>query len=144
LLGVVPVVMALVGYVLGLVLAPDLTSNDRHGDFSDFFATAAQVIAALFIALALEARFFKSGPIVSILTFSYVAIGLVSSISALSPSLPGWVYCQLFGLTLGSGLAALLAAVLVAIALLNDDLAARQDQILDELLARGKRRDQDS
>jgi hypothetical protein len=82
---------------------------------SGFFGTSAQVIATLFIALALEARAALVDVRFAVATVLYVALGLIASVVALLPSLPAALYDWLLALTLAGGLGALTSTLLIAL-----------------------------
>lgn len=105
--------VAVVAAVLAFLVAPDLDSTNQHAKFVDFFATSAQVIAAVLIALAVEARFAVRRVVLALVTAATVAVGEISAVAALSPSLPNWIYRWLFALTVGGGLGGLVAAIVV-------------------------------
>lgn len=128
-LAVVQLVVALgVGFGAWWI-APDLKTHTRHDEFFDFFASSAAVIAALIIALAVEARIAIRGMFLAIVTGATVAIGEVSAVAALSPSLPHWIYRPLFSITVGAGIGALVAAVAVGVQTLTErvDLARLEE-----------------
>jgi hypothetical protein len=120
-------------------IAPDLDTAREHERFKEFFATSAQVIAAVLIALAVEARFVARRPLLVLVTASSVAVGEVSAIAALSPELPGWMYTWLFALTVGAGGGGLFAAIVVGAQVLATDIEAERVSELDQLLDRRKR-----
>ncbi len=114
-----PFVVLIVGYLLGLFLIGPEVQSGFSTKFSSFFLTAAQVMAAAFVALAFQARLYATGTALlsrraTRLAFVYVVVGVVAAVAALSPSLPGWLYEQAFALTVGCGLAVLIALLLVA------------------------------
>lgn len=105
---VIPLLVATAAFVLTLIAAPDALGNDaRHAKFESMFATTAQVIATLFIALALEARYVRADVALTVLTVSYVGVGVTASVVAGSPSLPGCLYGPLLALGLSGGAGAL-------------------------------------
>lgn len=112
---VLPAVLCLIALFLGLLFTPEgLADNKRHEQFATLFGTLAQVIATLFIALALEAR---SGMVTvryAFATVGYVAVGLTAALLIGSPSLPGWMYRPLLALGLMGAAGALGSASLIA------------------------------
>jgi hypothetical protein len=118
------------------ITAPTLGDTDTHREFIDFFATSAAVISALLIVLAIEARSVFPLKGYALITPACLAVGEVSAIAALSPSLPGWSYGWFLGSTVGGGLAGLVAVIWAAKKLLEKDV---QTHRVDELIAAGAR-----
>src|SRR4051794_3500700 len=101
--------------VAGLVAAPTHMELLSHRQtYSSLFGTTAQVVATLFVALAIEARHASIRNRFFTLTIVYIAIGLVAAVVAGSTGLPAWSYRFLLGLALGGGAGALASTVLVA------------------------------
>src|SRR6266540_1236441 len=50
-----PAISALVVFLLALWRAPEITSDNQR-DFANFYGTTGQVVATLFVALAVEVR----------------------------------------------------------------------------------------
>ena len=114
---VIPPVVAIGGYLAGLdVVTPTINANFPK-DFSPFFATSAQVIAALLVALVVEQASFL-GPtapttkVAGLWALLFVALGEVAALVGLSNRLDHQQYRQAFAVTVGAGLAALAAVVL--------------------------------
>src|SRR5207245_6138996 len=68
-------------------IAPHINSSRQH-EFVDFFSASAGVIAALLIALAVEARSVLRSAFYAVVLTASVAVGEISAIAALSPNLP--------------------------------------------------------
>lgn len=128
--------IAVVSGIAAGITAPDLGGTNSHREFIELFATSAAVIAALLIVLSIEARSVFPLKAYALVTPLCLAIGEVSAIAALSPSLPGWIYPWLLALTVGGGLAGLAAVIWAAKTLLEKDVQAHR---VDELLAAGAR-----
>jgi hypothetical protein len=110
-----PLVLALLAFALGLAAAPErMADNDRHEQFAPLFGTAAQVIATLFIALALEARNGMVNVRLAFVTVAYVGVGLVAAFFAGSPSIPGCAYAWLLAFTAMGGTGALASTMVIA------------------------------
>lgn len=114
-----PLVGALGAGVLSALFAPKIDPGKSAGDFAPLFATAAGLIGALLIALAVEAgwlgvtetnvrRRIVGG------TVLYVAVGAVAAVLALIPTLSSNTYRVLFVLTMAGGAGALLSVLAVA------------------------------
>jgi hypothetical protein len=113
-----PPLVALVAYVLGLTVLGPKANSTFAKDFQPFFSTSAQVIATLLVALAigrvvLGRTITAAGLVASLWALVFIALGEVAAVSALSVRLSSAVYSQAFAMTLGAGLAALIAVVLV-------------------------------
>ncbi len=113
-----PAISALVVFLLALWRAPEITSDNQR-DFANFYGTTGQVVATLFVALAVEVRalpttFGNTVRLVVIVTLMYVALGVAASVVALDPSLPSGVYEPLFALALAGGAGALLSVLAIA------------------------------
>jgi hypothetical protein len=128
-----PVAVFVAAFVLGFIAAPSLKSLESHNWFSAFFATSAQVVATLFVAYALGARYFLVGVGFSVATLMLVAIAEIAAVAALSPSLPHMLYGPLMGLTVGGGLGSLAAALLSALRVLAREQSAAQAQFLNRI-----------
>jgi hypothetical protein len=109
-----PILLFVAGFALGWIFAPSRSSFEAHSHFSDFFATAAAVIATLFVGYSLGARLYLSSVGIGIIALVLVAVAEIAAVAALSPSLPPPAYAPLMGLTIGGGLGALAAALLSA------------------------------
>lgn len=109
----------LAGSAVGLAIAPEVNRDHPATELGGFFGTAAQVIAALVVALAL----FQSGPspvaghgarrFLSPWIFPVLGLGLVASVAGLSPALPTCLYAWIFGIVVGTGTSALASTLLV-------------------------------
>lgn len=133
--------IALAAALAAWLFAPEIATLKQHESFVDFFATSAQVIAAVLIALAVEARLVVRSVFLAVVAACSVAIGEVSAIAALSPSLPEDLYRWLFALTVGGGLGGLVTAIVVG----AQALADRRDAVRDFELGRlAERRAEDS
>lgn len=103
----------------GFLVAPAHDASDPQAELADFFGAAAQVIAALVVALAL----FQSGPsaaagqgarrFLSLSLFPLLGVGLAAALAGLTPSLPACAYRWLFAAVVGAGSAAVFATLLV-------------------------------
>lgn len=119
-----PAVAVVAGFVVGLfVLAPAIPDGGPPVWLTSLFATAAQIIATLFVALALEARYASITPAAAYATVAYVAVGVLAAATGMSASLPHGLYAVLLGLTLGCGTGALLATALIAAMTIGGQLA---------------------
>lgn len=117
-----PAVVAVLASILAFWQAPDLGTDLLRRPWDDFFTTCAQVIAALFIAVALEARSSPGrSPTSAVATIACLTVGEVAAVAALTTSLPDCLYRCLFALTVGGGLGALVAAVTLATSALRAD-----------------------
>ncbi len=124
--------VALFAGLAAWLTAADLMTEAQHREFVDFFATAAAVIAALLVALAIEARAVLPLKAYAIVAPVCLAAGEISAVAALSPSLPGWAYRWLLAFTVGGGLGGLTAVLWAAWKLLRSEVkAARVDALLD-------------
>jgi hypothetical protein len=111
-------------------LAPTIDTAAKHRDFVDFFATSASVIAALLIALAIESRLVVRSKFLATLSAITVAVGLLSAVAALGPDLSVRTYRWLFALTVGGGVGALVAALVVgAQTMAAESVEARLEEI---------------
>jgi MFS family permease len=135
----VPLLVAVAAYVAGLCLAPDIDTDREHARWGGFFATGAQVIATLFVALILERRVaartkaFRRGSAGSAAVV-YAGVGLLAASAGLSPSLSDDVYRQAFALTVAAGVATLLAIVLVGLRAFAFEYAKRDAEFEEKVL----------
>lgn len=124
------------------VLEPDV-SETFPSDFSEFFATAAQVLAAGLIALVLEIRVFTAPRALvarraAVLALLFIIVGEVAAITSLIPSLPDRaMYRWGFALTVAAGVAFLIALLLIAMRTLAGDADEREEEDLRQLAAAG-------
>lgn len=115
-------------FVTLLIVGPEVP--DERGaflsDYSSFFQTAAQVLAALLIAMAVEVRAPKTVEDVvtvrpaSVLMVFLLVLAELAAMAALSPFLPASLYSLELNLTISGGVAALLAVLLVSRRILVD------------------------
>lgn len=129
-LAVVQVVAAIVTGICAWLLAPRLHSaHSWHVNFDGFFTASASVIAALLIAIAIEARHVARRQVLANLTVISIAVGLVSAVAGLCP-LPTSFYRWLFALTVGGGVGGLVAACVIGAQTLAAEMdAARLDEL---------------
>jgi uncharacterized membrane protein YgaE (UPF0421/DUF939 family) len=132
----IQVAVAVVVSLVAWLFAPDLGSFRQHSAFADFFATCAQVIAALMIALAIEAQVVVRRLHLAVVTAASVAIGEVAAIAALSPMLPPWSYRWLFAVTIGGGVGALVAVLMASVQALGARIDERHHTELKGLAER--------
>lgn len=140
----VPIITALLVGLLAAYLSPNTLENNRiHEEWSPLFATGAQLIGALLIALVVEARgpFARTGdPAVRVATVS-AAIMLggagIAAVVALSPSLAGIVYRGLLALTLGGLTGGMLALIMIGIGTALVRLAEIERTTQETLAAQG-------
>jgi hypothetical protein len=134
---VVPLVLAVGGSIFGVLTAPALHEGQPKPEwFPSFFNTAASVIAAVFIALAVEARYVRANQGLAITILILVALGEIAAVSGLSGSLPLASYKWLLGVAIGCGLAALIAAIMIAGQAISADIKAIRAQRLGDLTSR--------
>ena len=79
----IPLAVALVAWVLSFIFAPEIDTNHKHADWTDFFGTTAQVTATLFLVLVLEGRWAARTRAFAkvaggIMTLIYVGVGLAA------------------------------------------------------------------
>lgn len=117
-------VVTLLAGILAAVFAPHLDSSSRLKEFRDFFATSAQVIAAIFIALAIGAQFVVRRTSLAIVIVVSIAVSEISAVAALSPALSHGIYDWLFVLTVAGGVGALFAVVAIGV----EGLISRLDE----------------
>jgi hypothetical protein len=134
-LATIQLIAAIASTVAARWLAPTIAAA-THKDFVDFFATSASVIAALLIALAIEARQVVRSKFLANLSAITVAIGLLSSVAALGPDLSVWTYRWLFALTVGGGVGALVAALVVGAQTLAAEVAETRLEQIQKLYER--------
>jgi cyanate permease len=129
--------------VLAFYVLEPSTSGAFSSEYSSFFSTAAQVLAAGLIALILDIRLFTAPRAIvarraAVLALIFIVIGEIAAITALIPSLPDAVlYRWALALTVGAGVAFLLALLLIAIRTLAANAAEREEEDLRELAAKG-------
>jgi hypothetical protein len=111
---VLPLLLAGAGFVFGLATAPAIPDAGAPGWLIGLFGTTAQIIATLFVALALEARWAAMPRSAAALTVGYVAVGEAAAAFGMSSQLPPEAYKWLLGLAVGGGLGGLGAAALLA------------------------------
>jgi hypothetical protein len=116
--------------IVARVLAPDI-GGGTVGDYSSFFSTAAQVIVAVFIALALELRqmpfdTLATRRLVIGVTLVYVALGAATACLALLPALPSTLYRWLFATTVAAGSAAVLSVLVIGYQVVKNETSERR------------------
>jgi hypothetical protein len=116
-----PVVVAPVLTAVLFILRPGVPRQRGAfvSDYSSFLQTAAQVLAALLIALALEARASMKPETEAavrpaiLLTVILLAVAELAAMAGLTPFMPSGLYRLEVTLTIAAGVAALLAVALV-------------------------------
>lgn len=133
------VVAVAAGLIAGLSAPGGLADNALHAEWKDLFATSAAVIAAVLIALMVEAHtpFTRSAGLAARTAAAIGAVLLgaaaLSAVVALSPSLPGWLYPVLLGLTIGGGAGGLTLVVALAISIALGTLRRVDEEALAKL-----------
>ncbi len=104
-----------------IVMSPEVPTERGLflGEYSSFFQTSAQVLAALLIAMAVEVKAPKSvedtvavRPANKLMVF-LLALAELAAMSALTPFLPSFLFRLELYLTIAGGAAALLAVALI-------------------------------
>jgi hypothetical protein len=135
----VHLVAAIVTGVCAWLLAPRLHSAESwHDKFEGFFTASATVIAALLIAIAIEARHVARRQVLANLTVISIAVGLVSAVAGLCP-LPTSIYRWLFAFTVGGGVGGLVAACVIGAQTLAAEVDAARLGELDRFAERAQR-----
>jgi hypothetical protein len=119
----IPIVVAAVGFALGLTWAPHIPATGPPTWLGGFFTTAAQIIVVLLVALTLQARYGIMSRFPALLVPLYVTVGVVSAMAGTSPSLPRGAYHWLFALTLAGGSGALASAVILAFRTIRTEIS---------------------
>ncbi len=111
---VLPLLIAVAGGIAGFAMCPEIGSEGAPTWLTSVFATCAQVIATLFVALALEARWIALSRMTAALTVGYVAVGVVTAAFGTSRHLPPEAYKWMLAGAVGGGVGGLSSATLVA------------------------------
>ncbi len=134
------IVTAVVGVATGLLCPNNLANSSTHDDWKDMFTAAAGVIAALVVAIVVEARtpFSRGGGraagIAAVSGTLLLGCAGVAAVIGLVPSLSNFLYRVLVALTIGGVVGGFTAVVLLGI---NVTLG-RLRQIDESLLKRLK------
>ena len=103
------------------IFAPKV--NDKHlpSDLGAFFTTSAALLGTFLITLALLAATspltsYRIRQIIGYISFVYIALGAIASVSGTIESWPHMAYPIFFAITTGSGFATVLAVTRVGIA----------------------------
>lgn len=112
---VVPATVAVCAFALG----PQVDAKHPAGDLGAFFSSAASVLAAVLIALALLSVMppvvgIKVHIVVSWTTPTWLAIGVVAALTGLVPRLNHTTYRVCFGATVGASLWLLIVVLRIA------------------------------
>jgi hypothetical protein len=118
----IPTLLALpVGYVVvSTSLVPEAAGEAGfHRRYSDFFQTAAQVIATLLVVIAVESKLASRAARLAtreagVVAVVWVVAAEVAAVAAVSPDLPLSWHSVLFSLTVSGGAAGLIAVILIA------------------------------
>lgn len=138
-----PIAVGAVSWSLAFWVLEPSTGGSFASEYTSFFGTSAQVLAAGLIALILDIRLFTAPSAIvarraAVLALFFIVIGEVASITALIPALPDDViYRWALALTVGAGVAFLLALLLIAIRTLTANAAEREEEDLRALAAKG-------
>jgi hypothetical protein len=106
--------------VVCFIISPTVDSKHPPSDLATFFTTGATLLGTFFIALALLAATspqtnFRIRQIVGFISFVYIALGAIASVSGTIESWPYAAYPYFFAITAGSGSATVLAVTRVGI-----------------------------
>ncbi|HEV2361228.1 MAG TPA: hypothetical protein VGS21_05965 [Acidimicrobiales bacterium] len=135
-LAIVQLASALVAGLVALLLAPHLASGACWRQvFGGFFTTAAAVIAALLVAIAIEARDSHRKLGTSLIALAGLAVGEVSALTALTPVPQPSVYDLLLFVTVGGGVAGLVTTCVISVQTLTHDQEAARRTALDGWVA---------
>ena len=116
----VPLAGAVVCGVLAGLSSPNVSHGEALESLNSLFGTTAQVIAALFVALAVGARYVKEiRAMTAALALLFMAVGLVAAVMGTSTGLPHKLYPVLLGVTVGGGLGGLATVLVVGFAALR-------------------------
>jgi hypothetical protein len=121
-------------FVVALLIAPDL-SGGNSTRFGSFFATSAQVVAALLVVLAVgvTAASFRGLDLRRrdlIAGMSEGCVALVAALTALSPSLPSWVYEPCFAVTVAGGLGSLITVLMLGVKAIDQAKQGATEEVL--------------
>jgi hypothetical protein len=105
--------------ILAALAAPDLGHDVTHDKYAGMFATIAQVVATLLVALAVEARLLAAidqrlRVATALAVVVCVGVSIAASVALMSRGLPECFYAPLFGVSVGGGLAALVMILVLA------------------------------
>jgi hypothetical protein len=123
-------------------LAPEVDGKHPAAELSTFFATSATVLGAFFIALAVLSLLsplanLRIREIVGHITLVYLAIGTIVATAGSASSWPDLLYRYLFAMTVGTGIATVVAITRLGIA----NMDTQRDQLhsaLAQLLGASK------
>ena len=142
----VPVLAAIVAAGAAWILGPTgLEVDEVHSAHDQFFATAAQLIGALLVALVVEARapFSRTGTVVARTIAASAAVvitlGGLAAVLGLSPDLSDTVYRLCMALTWAGLAAGLVSVVLLGISVVTGTLKAATREDLETLKGLGDR-----
>jgi len=121
------------GYVLGIILLPDLGKATTRTGYDAFFMTAGAVAAGIFVALAVASREVTSNVLLGIVTVILVGTAALASVLALLPDADSAVYSVAFVALVGGGLAGLFSTALIAAVGLFAAREQRETRTLEDL-----------
>lgn len=106
--------------VIAFAFAPRVTGQRPPGDLSAFFSTAATIMGAFFIALALlsvasRLAAYTITRVAGVATFLYLTVGVVAAGCGTIQSWPYLAYRYIFAIAVGTGAAALLTLTRIGI-----------------------------
>jgi hypothetical protein len=101
-------------------ISPTVDKTHPPSELATFFTTGATLLGTFFIALALLSAAspltnFRIRQIVGFISFVYIALGAIASVSGTIESWPYAAYSYFFAITAGSGSATVLAVTRVGI-----------------------------
>lgn len=116
--------------VIGYLLAPPVDNKHPPTDLSAFFTTCATLLGTFFIALALLSiasplADLRIRRIVGKITFVYLALGAIAAAGGTGVTWIYSLYTYFFAVTVGTGIAIMLAITMVGI----ENLRTQRDEI---------------
>ena len=132
------VLIGLVAFGAGLLLAPDLVSDAAQKRYQPFFGAAAGLVTGILIALVLEARHITSSVSLAVVSVFFVAASATAAVVALLPDLSNTVHKVAFATVVGGGLAALTSTIVLAGATLIESREDLARELAAALKDRGK------
>lgn len=136
--GIAVVLIATGAFLVGLSLAPDLVKPRDHGSYTSFFSGAAGLTAAMFIVLALEARFGTTSATLAVATVVGIGGAAIASLAALLPDLNQAQYDIAFAVSVSGGLAGLMSISLLAAGAFQESRETKRRENVAELAKRAK------
>jgi hypothetical protein len=135
-----PIALGVIGFIAGVLLAPNIKQGEPPDWFTAFFSATAGLIVVVGVPIAIGGlRVGSTNARAAAMLFGLVAFGAFLSLIGLDTSLPAWTYKFLVGAAIGGIVATLVAMLVVGTKTLRVYEEKRRADNTKELERKGRR-----